>query len=62
MNQPIYVGFSILDLSEYHMNDFHYGFSKNMYGTNGKLLFTDTDSLCYDITTEDFYQDMFDND
>ena len=55
------MGFSILDLSKYHMNNFHYGFIKNKYGTNAKLLFTDTDSLCYDITTEDFYQDMFDN-
>ena len=59
MNQPIYVGFSILDLSKYHMYNFHYGFVKNRYGSDSKLLFTDTDSLCYEITTEDFYQDMY---
>ena len=61
MNQPIYVGFSILDLSKYHMYNFHYGFVKNRYGSDSKLLFTDTDSLCYEISTEDFYRDMYDN-
>ena len=54
MNQPIYVGFSILDLSKYHMYNFHYGFVKNRYGSDSKLLFTDTDSFGYEITTEDF--------
>ena len=61
LNQPIYVGFSILDLSEYHMYNFHYGFIKSIYGSDSKLLFTDTDSLCYEITAKDFYRDMFDN-
>ena len=61
MNQPIYVGFSILDLSKYHMYNFHYGFVKNRYGSDAKLLFTDTDSLCYEITPEDFYRDMYAN-
>ena len=61
LNQPIYVGFSILDLSKYHMYNFHYGFIKSIYGSDSKLLFTDTDSLCYEITAEDFYRDMFDN-
>ena len=32
---------------------------KKRYGSDAKLLFTDTDLLCYDIKTEDFYQDMF---
>src|SRR5882757_2455502 len=61
LNQPIYVGFPILELSKELMYDFHYGFIKNKYGNNAQLLFTDTDSLCYEIKTEDLYQDMYDN-
>ena len=61
MNQPIYVGFSIFDLSKYHMYNFPNGFIRKKYGSDAKLLFTDTDSLCYEITTEDFYLDMYNN-
>ena len=59
LNQPVYVGFSILDLSQYHMYNFHNGFIRKKYGSDAKLLFTDTDSLCYENTTEYFYQDMY---
>ena len=31
---------------------------KTKYGPNAQLLFTDTDSFCYVISTEDVYQDM----
>jgi len=40
------------------MFDFHYNYIKNNYGDNAKLLFTDTDSLCSDIKTDDFYKDI----
>ena len=43
------------------MYNFHYGFIKSKYGCDSKLLFTDTDSLCSEIITEDFYRDMYDN-
>ena len=32
---------------------------KNKYGANIQLLFTDTDSLMYEVCTDDFYKDMW---
>ena len=57
-NRPIIVGFSILELSKVLMYDFHYNTMKKEYGNDLKLLFTDTDSLCYHIPTDDFFKDM----
>ena len=58
MNKPIYAGMCILDLSKLHMYDFHYNVIKRQYGNKAKLLFTDTDSLAYDIETPNVYADM----
>ena len=49
---------SILDLSKSLMYDFHYNYIKSKYKNNAKLLFTDTDSLAYEIKTQDFHKDI----
>ena len=67
LNRPAYVGMCIFDLSKMLMYDFHYNYIKKRYGDSDKLLFTDTDSLTYEIEAEDVYKnfwndkDMFDN-
>ena len=40
------------------MYDFHYSYVKQQYEDKAKLLFTDTDSLMYEIETEVFYKDI----
>ena len=59
MNKPVHIGMTVLDISKTLMYDFHYGYIKPKYGEKVKLLFTDTDSLMYEIETEDFYKDIF---
>ena len=52
---------SILDLSKTLMYRFHYDYVKPKWGDKSSLLFTDTDSLCYEIKTDDFYEDIKDD-
>ena len=57
LNKPIYVGFSVLDLSKLLMYEYHYEKMLTRY-ENIKLCFTDTDSLLYEIQTDNIYKDM----
>ena len=59
LNKPIYVGFSILDLSKLLMYEFHYKYIKSKF--DAKLLFTDTESLVYEIKAEDVYEDFYED-
>ena len=57
LNKPIYVGFTVLELSKWLMYDFHYNFIKKHF--DAELLFTDTDSLTYQIKSKDVYEEFF---
>ena len=57
-NKPVYVGQAILDLSKTLMFDFHYNYIRKKYKHRAELMFTDTDSLLYQIHTDDFYKDI----
>src|SRR5437899_2217143 len=61
-NKPTYIGFCVLELSKLLMYQFHYEYILKKYPNNrAKLLFTDTDSLCYELYTDDMYADMKDD-
>jgi len=57
LDKPLYTGFVILDLSKVLMYEMFYKL-KNKYAHNIQLLFTDTDSICAHVQTEDIYKDM----
>ena len=62
MNKPVYLSQAILDLSKIVMYEFHYDYMIPKYGLEKlKLCYMDTDSLVYDIKTEDFYTDIADD-
>ena len=44
LNKPIYVGFTVLELSKWGMYSFHYNFMKKKF-EHLLLLFTDTDVM-----------------
>ncbi|XP_065364524.1 uncharacterized protein LOC135957667 [Calliphora vicina] len=57
-NKPIYLGFTILELSKWKMYDFHYDYILPKYKSKVQLNYMDTDSFIYTIQTDDFYNDI----
>ena len=56
MNKPVYLGFSILEISKTLMYEFWYDYIKPKYQNNAKLCYMDTDSFIIHFKTEDFYE------
>ena len=57
LKKPIYIGFTILELSKWLIYDFHYNLIKKHF--DAELLFTDTDNLTYEIESDDVYEGLF---
>ena len=55
LNRPAFAVMFILDLSRVLMYEFLYNYIKNKYGNNSRLIFTNTESLIYEIKREDVY-------
>ena len=56
LNKPIYVGYTVLELSKLELYKFHYEFMKDKVDIFS-LILTDTDSFIYDINKR-FYEMM----
>ena len=58
MNNPVYLGMPILDISKVSMNEFWYDYIKLKYGDRANLCYKGTDSFIPHITTKDFHEDI----
>ena len=58
MNNPVYLGISILDISKTLMYKFWYDYIKPKYEDKAQLRYTDTDSSVIYVKTEDIANDI----
>ena len=61
LKKRAYIKMCVLELSTVLIYEFHYDYIKNKYGNKSRLLFTDTDSLMYEIKTEDVFEHFSSN-
>ena len=57
LDKPIYVRFSIFNLSRLLMHEVHFKCIKRKYNSN--LFFTDRGSLVYEVKTDYVYEDFY---
>ena len=58
IHKSFYMGMSILDLSKWHMYNFHYNVMKAIFGDRVHLLYMDMDSFIYKISSADVYEKL----
>ena len=58
MNNPVYLGVSILYLSKTIMYEFWYDYVRPKYGENAKFCYMDTDSFIVLVKIHDIYKDI----
>lgn len=58
LDKPIYLGFTVLELSKLLMFQLHYDTFKKYYDDKIELIYTDTDSFIYHIQTDDLVRDF----
>lgn len=59
LNRPIFIGFTVLELSKLHMYDFYYNYMAKTYASDKfDLCYIDTDSFIFTIATKDLHVDM----
>ena len=58
LNKPVYLGFSILELSKILIYEFWYDYVKPKYGEKSKLAYMDTDSFIVYKKKDDIYKDI----
>lgn len=56
MNKPIHIGMCVLDIFKTVLYELYYELMMN--NVDCKLFYTDTDSLIYDVTSDDIYEIM----
>ena len=57
-NKPLYIGFSVLEVSKSKMYNFHYDYMKTKYLENINHCYMDIISFIYDVRTNDMYDDI----
>ena len=62
-DKPLYIGMAILDISKVCLYEFHYHYMLNKFPIDKcKLLYSDTDSLIYEIQCDDVYEEVIKQD